>query len=135
MDETENLRHQVRRNTRSEGGPAEVGSADPEEAVTTAPRGSENNQADASSQEGQGFGHRRRLALTLSFTAVVLVAEVIGAYITGSLALLVDAGHMLTDVAVLTASLVTAVLMTKRPTSSKTWGWARLEVITAAAGA
>jgi cobalt-zinc-cadmium efflux system protein len=135
MDETEDLRHQVEQNARPEGGPAEVGPADSEEAMTTAPRGSENNQTDASSQEGQGFGHRRRLALTLSFTAVVLVAEIIGAYITGSLALLVDAGHMLTDVAVLTASLVTAILMTKRPTSSKTWGWARLEVITAAAGA
>lgn len=88
-----------------------------------------------SGRQSSARSHQRRLAFTLSFTSLVLVAEVVGAYITGSLALLVDAGHMLTDVAVLTASLVTATLMRRRPTNEKTWGWARLEVITAAAGA
>ncbi|MDY4677536.1 cation diffusion facilitator family transporter [Bifidobacterium tsurumiense] len=78
--------------------------------------------------------HQRRLMLTLTMTGGVLIAEVVGALITGSLALLVDAGHMLTDVSVLVASTITAVLMRRKPEGSRTWGWARLEVLTAAAG-
>lgn len=78
--------------------------------------------------------HQRRLTLALSLTCVVFVAEVAGAVITGSLALLVDAGHMLTDVSVLVASTITAVLMRRKPNQTRTWGWARLEVLTAAMG-
>ncbi|KAA8827590.1 cation diffusion facilitator family transporter [Bifidobacterium tissieri] len=80
-------------------------------------------------------GHARRLIATLSLTGTVFLAEVIGAVITGSLALMVDAGHMLTDISVLTASTITAILMRRKPNSERTWGWARLEVITAAGGA
>ena len=79
-------------------------------------------------------GHFKRLIVTLALTATILVAEVVGAALTGSLALLVDAGHLTTDVAVLTASTVTAALMRRKPDKSKTWGWARLEIITAAGG-
>ncbi|KFI53915.1 cobalt-zinc-cadmium resistance protein CzcD [Bifidobacterium biavatii DSM 23969] len=73
--------------------------------------------------------------MTLTLTGTVFVAEVVGAVITGSLALLVDAGHMLTDMSVLIASTVTAMLMRRKPSNSRTWGWARLEVLTAACGA
>ena len=45
--------------------------------------------------------HQRRLMMTLTLTGTVFVAEIVGAIITGSLALLVDAGHMLTDMSVL----------------------------------
>ncbi|RSX54271.1 cation transporter [Bifidobacterium goeldii] len=79
--------------------------------------------------------HQRRLAITLIMTGSVFVAEVIGAIITGSLALLVDAGHMLTDMSVLIASTITAILMQRKPSTKRTWGWARLEVLTAACGA
>ena len=79
--------------------------------------------------------HQQRLTMTLALTGMVFLAEVLGAVITGSLALLVDAGHMLTDVSVLVASTVTAVLMRRKPDNTRTWGWARLEVLTAAAGA
>lgn len=72
---------------------------------------------------------------TLALSGSVFVAEVVGALVTRSLALLVDAGHMMTDMAVLIASTVTAVLMERRPTNRRTWGWSRLEVITAAGGA
>ncbi|MBW3083595.1 cation diffusion facilitator family transporter [Bifidobacterium phasiani] len=82
-----------------------------------------------------GRSHQRRLMMTLALTGTVFLAEVVGAIVTGSLALLVDAGHMLTDMSVLVASTITAVLMRRRPDSTKTWGWARLEVVTAAAGA
>ncbi|NMN00907.1 cation transporter [Bifidobacterium sp. DSM 109958] len=82
-----------------------------------------------------GASHQRRLLMTLGLTGTVFVAEVIGAVVTQSLALLVDAGHMLTDMSVLIASAITAALMRRKPNSSRTWGWARLEVLTAAGGA
>jgi cobalt-zinc-cadmium efflux system protein len=50
-----------------------------------------------------GGDHRRRLALVLMITAIVLVVEVVGVILSGSLALLADAGHMLTDVALVIA--------------------------------
>src|SRR2546426_5758212 len=53
---------------------------------------------------------RRRLRLVLGISAVVMVAEAVGGYAAGSLALLADAGHMLTDVAALGPALVVAHL-------------------------
>lgn len=82
-----------------------------------------------------GGEHQKRLMLSLGLTATVFLAEVVSAVITGSLALLVDAGHMLTDMSVLVASTITAMLMQREPNSKRTWGWTRLEVLTAAVGA
>ena len=84
---------------------------------------------------GSSKEHQRRLTMSLALTSTVFIAEVISAALTGSLALLVDAGHMLTDLSVLVASAVTAMLMRRKPSNTRTWGWARLEVITAALGA
>ncbi len=73
----------------------------------------------------------RRLSLVLFLTAFYMVAEVLGAWWTGSLALLADAGHMFTDVAALVLAL-TAVWFGSRPaTSRKTFGYYRLEIIAA----
>jgi len=73
----------------------------------------------------------RRLSLVLCLTALYMVAEVVGAWWTGSLALLADAGHMFTDVAALILAL-TAVWFGSRPaTSKKTFGYYRLEIIAA----
>jgi len=80
-------------------------------------------------------GHRRRLALVLSITSTVLVAEVIGAIWTGSLALLADAGHMLTDAAGLVMALLAAHLVARPATDRRTWGFQRAEVLAAAAQA
>ncbi len=78
---------------------------------------------------------RTRLALALAITSVVLVAEVIGAIITGSLALLVDAAHMLTDAGGLTIALLAATLAGRPATPKRTWGFARSEVLGATAQA
>lgn len=75
-------------------------------------------------------GHARRLALTFSFNLIIFATEVTGAVLTRSLALTVDCAHMLTDLAVLAASLTTALLMAKKPTQRRTWGWDRLEILT-----
>lgn len=71
----------------------------------------------------------------LAITITVLVVEVIGAVVSGSLALLADAGHMLTDVAGLTLGLVAAVLGRRPATDERTWGYRRAEVLGAAAQA
>lgn len=78
---------------------------------------------------------RRPLTVVLLITCVVLIAEVVGAFVSGSLALLADAGHMLTDVAGLGLALVAAVLSLRPATDSRTWGYRRLEVVAAAAQA
>ena len=89
--------------------------------------------------EGRGHGHehgraassRRRLLAVLVLTAVYMLAEAVGGWLSGSLALLADAGHMLTDVAALALAL-TAVWFSSRPaTSQKTYGYYRLEILAA----
>jgi cobalt-zinc-cadmium efflux system protein len=79
--------------------------------------------------------HRGRLAAVLAITVGVLVAEVVGAVLTGSLALLADAAHMLTDVAGLALAYVAAVLVRRPVTERRTWGLRRAEVLAAAAQA
>ena len=76
--------------------------------------------------------NRTRLTIALAVTASILVAEVIGAVLTGSLALLVDAAHMLTDSMGLGVALVAATLMLRPPSPRRTWGWHRAEVVAAA---
>jgi cobalt-zinc-cadmium efflux system protein len=82
-----------------------------------------------------GAGHRRPLAMVLGITTAILVVEVVGAALSGSLALLADAGHMLTDVAGLSLALVAAVLAARPATARRTWGYRRAEVLAAAAQA
>ena len=75
--------------------------------------------------------HRGRMAVVLGLTVLVLVAEVVGAVVSGSLALLADAGHMATD-AVGIGLALGAVTLAQRPASSRrTFGWQRLEILAA----
>jgi cobalt-zinc-cadmium efflux system protein len=80
-------------------------------------------------------GHRRPLAIVLGISGTILAVEVVGAFISGSLALLADAGHMLADVAGLSLALVAAVLAGRPATQARTWGYRRAEVLAAAAQA
>lgn len=73
----------------------------------------------------------RRLRLVLVLTALYMLAEVIGAWFTGSLALLADAGHMFTDVAALVLALIAVWFGSRPATSRKTFGYYRLEIIAA----
>jgi cobalt-zinc-cadmium efflux system protein len=75
--------------------------------------------------------HRSRLRIVLIVTVTVLIAEVVGAVVSGSLALLADAGHMLSDVAGLTLAWVASVLAQRPATLSRTWGYRRAEVLAA----
>ncbi|MFL6026965.1 MAG: cation diffusion facilitator family transporter [Friedmanniella sp.] len=73
--------------------------------------------------------------LVLAITLANFVAQVIGALLSGSLALLADAGHMLTDAMGLVLALAAATLMTRAASSRRTWGFVRAEALSAAAQA
>lgn len=75
--------------------------------------------------------HRRRLAIVLAITLTVMVAEVVGAIVSGSVALLADAGHMLTDAAGISIALLAAWLAARPTTSRRTFGWQRAEILAA----
>lgn len=84
----------------------------------------------APSAAGAGAG---RLRLVLALTATYMLVEVVGGLVTGSLALIADAGHMLTDVAGVSMALM-AIWFAARPASpEKTYGYYRLEILAAAA--
>lgn len=76
-----------------------------------------------------------RLSVALVITSAILVVEVSGAIVTGSLALLVDAAHMLTDAGGLAVALLAAQLVKRPATSRRTWGYGRAEVLAATAQA
>ena len=73
----------------------------------------------------------RRLWIALSVTGVFLIAEVVGGILSNSLALLADAGHMLTDVAALGLSLFVAWFSRRPETDRRTYGYLRLEILAA----
>ena len=73
--------------------------------------------------------NQRNLLIALLITAIVMIAEIIGGLLANSLALLSDAGHMLTDILALGLSLVAMRFAQKPPTPSKTFGFHRLEIL------
>jgi cobalt-zinc-cadmium efflux system protein len=101
--------------------------------VTDGRRARENRRMghDHGAAESVG-GTRRRLLVVLAVTVVVLLTEIAGAVLTGSLALLADAGHALTDAAGLVVALLAAHLVTRPATSRRTWGLRRAETLAAA---
>lgn len=75
--------------------------------------------------------HARALAWALALTSAFLVVEVAAGFWTGSLALLADAGHMLTDAGALVLALFAAWVAAKPPTPMKTYGYYRVEILAA----
>jgi len=95
---------------------------------------------------GAGHGHdhghasdraldRRRLVLVLLVTASVVVVEAVGAWLSHSLALLADAGHMLTDAAGILIALSASLLATRPVSPRRTFGYHRAEILAAVANA
>lgn len=75
--------------------------------------------------------HKGRLAVVLGITVTILVTEVIGALISGSLTLLADAGHMLTDAAGIALALLAIHFGARAATEQRTYGLLRLEILSA----
>ena len=80
-------------------------------------------------------GSAGRLAVVLVLTALYMVAEVVGGIASHSLALIADAGHMLSDVAALGLSLFAAWIARRPPTPTRSYGYYRTEILAALANA
>jgi cobalt-zinc-cadmium efflux system protein len=82
-----------------------------------------------SHDHGAAVTDRRRLVVAIAITASVLVVEVVGALVSGSLALLADAGHMTSDLLGLGIALVATVVAARPATDRHTFGFQRGEVL------
>src|SRR4051794_9970473 len=76
-------------------------------------------------------GSKRALRLVLVLTATFIVAEVVGGLVANSLALLADAGHMLSDTLSLGVALFAAWLAGRPAGASQTFGYRRAEILAA----
>src|SRR5216683_626305 len=72
---------------------------------------------------------QRRLLIVLGVTSAYFATELVGGYLTGSLALLSDAVHMLTDIAALCLGMLTLWISTRPASSAKTYGYLRAEIL------
>jgi cobalt-zinc-cadmium efflux system protein len=82
-----------------------------------------------SHDHGAAVTDRRRLVIAIAITASVLVVEVVGALVSGSLALLADAGHVTSDLLGLGIALVATVVAARPATDRHTFGFQRGEVL------
>jgi len=98
-----------------------------------------SNHSHAHGAHGHHHGHPhagdaapvRSLRLALVLTATLLVVELVGGLVSNSIALLADAGHMLTDVGALTLSLFVAWFSRQPGTVQKSFGYLRWEILAA----
>ena len=95
--------------------------------------GHDHSKHSHSNHDHTRGGSQKLLASVLVLTFVYMLAEAVGGYYTNSLALLSDAGHMLTDVAALALSLLAVRFASRPATSRKTYGFYRLEILAALA--
>ena len=72
--------------------------------------------------------NRNRLLIAIGIVVAVLVVEVVGAWLSGSLSLLADAGHMLSDLAGLVIALMATIVAARPATDRQTFGYRRAEV-------
>lgn len=80
----------------------------------------------------RGTGNRRLLAISLAITSIVMVVQILGAVLSGSLALLADAAHMFTDAAALVIALIASTVAARPANDRRTFGFQRAEVFGAA---
>lgn len=93
--------------------------------------GAGHNHGPAADEAGHPGDFRKKLWIAFSITATIVVAQAVGSIITGSLALLTDTAHAITDASGLLVALIAATLMLKPANSKRTWGFRRIEVIAA----
>lgn len=95
--------------------------------------GKDRDPAGGHDHDAGSGGSRRRLILALCLTGAFMIVEVVAGFVSGSLALLSDAGHMLTDAGALGLALWAQALGTRAPSERKTFGYRRAEILAAAA--
>lgn len=89
--------------------------------------------ADHKAHSHNHRSNRRRLIAVLALTFAYMLAEALGGFLTNSLALLSDAGHMLADVASLLLALLALWFASRPVTTRKTYGYYRMEILAALA--
>ena len=92
---------------------------------------SHSGHAEGAHVHGGAGSNRRALAIALGLTVAFAVVEAIGGWLSGSLALLSDAGHMVTDGAALGLALLADVIARRPPSRRATYGYGRAEVLAA----
>ena len=90
-----------------------------------------HNHGSPPGAAGEPRDHRKRLWIALGLTATIVAAQAIGSIVTGSLALLTDTAHAITDASGLLVALIAATLMLRPANAKRTWGFRRIEVIAA----
>jgi len=90
--------------------------------------GSGNSRAHGGSHDHAAGATRTRLLIAIGVVACVLVVEVVGALLSGSISLLADAGHMLSDLAGLLIALAATIVAARPATDRQTFGYRRAEV-------
>jgi cobalt-zinc-cadmium efflux system protein len=93
--------------------------------------GHQHEEGNAAGRAEERRKDRKRLIAALAVTSIIALAEAAGGYLFRSLALLSDAGHMLTDVSALALSLLALWFAGKPATVKKTYGYYRLEILSA----
>lgn len=83
------------------------------------------------SRHAHSHGDRKRVQIALSITAVFMVVEVIGGLVSGSLALLADAGHMLTDTMALSLAAVAFHVSARPADARRSYGYHRFQILAA----
>ena len=83
---------------------------------------------DGMSHDHGHAASRSRLTIAIAIVATVLVVETLGAWLSGSLSLLADAGHMLSDLTGLIVALIATVVAARPATDRQTFGYRRAEV-------
>lgn len=93
-----------------------------------------NHDHDHSHSHTHGLrreGNRKSLTIAMVITFGIMIAEVIGGFLTNSLALLSDAGHMISDVGSLALSLIAVWFVAKPASANKSYGYHRFEILAA----
>ena len=86
---------------------------------------------DHAQHDGDRTANKRRLKTVLILTTTFTAAEVVGGILTGSLALLADAGHMLSDDLSLALALGAIWLAERPPSPNRSFGYKRAEILAA----
>jgi cobalt-zinc-cadmium efflux system protein len=93
--------------------------------------GAGHNHAPAANETGRPGDFRKKLWIAFGIISAIVVTQAVGSIITGSLALLTDTAHAITDASGLLVALIAATLMLRPANSRRTWGFRRIEVIAA----
>ena len=115
----------------SSGAPAHAGVAAHDHAGHEHARGHDHTGHDHPHRAGGATGNRRALSIALVLTAGFALVEAAGGWYSGSLALLSDAGHMITDAAALGLALFADTVARRPPSRRASYGYGRAEVLAA----